>query len=660
MVISHNLMAMNASRMLGISTNNKSKSTEKLSSGYKINRAADDAAGLAISEKMRRQIRGLAQGSENIVEGINLVQTAEGALGEITDMLHRMHEITVKACNDTNSRTDREYLQQEIDQLLSEIDRTSDTTTYNEICLLKGNPSVTEVLTAGALQEHVDIQKGWAAPVWLTKNCSKNLAKSLYAQGTQDTSAIMRQSVLDKDGNEIPGQSYYYGPKPADPDQLLDGIYKWKGEWSASMQDNYAGKIDFSGLKDMNTAEELFNAILNLAGSSFNVPCGTCDDEYLSVGFTLQNDDFSCVPMGTLNSKQNLLSYTGQFDLKNCYDQVKELCIKHSTDTSLSAQEKRNETKALADQLAKNLRNGSIALLATQTSHFDKTLADGDYSIIVYDFRDEDKVAQSPNIALNFTTERKMSYHTKLLTAAGESQTTRPDLIIACSSLVPDGDFISFGLPDISRETLGLQEYSVCNYKDEASLFYTDSFQKKLDQYHAELKDYNQKYQQYLNDYRVEPKTVTMQSYVPVTHFENGELKISRKSISYSTQVMQRVYNQQPPVPPREPTPGQNDITGSSIEPTYIPADMNKTNAALNKVLKMRSDLGAVQNRLEHAYRNNQNKEENLTAAESQIRDTNMADEMINFSNLNIIQQTGQSVLAQANQSRQGILSLLQ
>ena len=109
MVISHNLMAMNASRMLGISTNNKSKSTEKLSSGYKINRAADDAAGLAISEKMRRQIRGLVQGSENIVEGINLVQTAEGALGEITDMLHRMHEITVKACNDTNSRTDREY-----------------------------------------------------------------------------------------------------------------------------------------------------------------------------------------------------------------------------------------------------------------------------------------------------------------------------------------------------------------------------------------------------------------------------------------------------------------------------------------------------------------------------------------------------------------------
>nr|WP_297705563.1 flagellin [uncultured Butyrivibrio sp.] len=138
MVVQHNVTAMNANRQLGITTGIQAKSSEKLSSGYKINRAADDAAGLAISEKMRRQIKGLTQASANAQDGISAVQTAEGALNEVHDMLQRMDELATKAANDTLQSTDRAYIQQEVNKLISEIDRTSSATKFNEQNLLDG------------------------------------------------------------------------------------------------------------------------------------------------------------------------------------------------------------------------------------------------------------------------------------------------------------------------------------------------------------------------------------------------------------------------------------------------------------------------------------------------------------------------------------------
>ncbi len=145
MVVQHNLTAMNSNRMLGITTGSQAKSTEKLSSGYRINRAADDAAGLAISEKMRKQIRGLTQASANAQDGISAVQTAEGALNEVHDMLQRMNELAVKAANGTNSESDRSAIQDEINQLTTEIDRVSTTTKFNETYLLKGTNADGEV-----------------------------------------------------------------------------------------------------------------------------------------------------------------------------------------------------------------------------------------------------------------------------------------------------------------------------------------------------------------------------------------------------------------------------------------------------------------------------------------------------------------------------------
>ncbi len=138
MVVQHNITAMNANRQLGITTNVQAKSSEKLSSGYKINRAADDAAGLAISEKMRRQVRGLTQASANAQDGISAVQTAEGALNEVHDMLQRMNELATKAANDTLTTDDRSYIQSEIAALSSEITRTAEATEFNNQYLLDG------------------------------------------------------------------------------------------------------------------------------------------------------------------------------------------------------------------------------------------------------------------------------------------------------------------------------------------------------------------------------------------------------------------------------------------------------------------------------------------------------------------------------------------
>jgi flagellin len=139
MVVQHNVNAMNANRQLGITTGIQAKSSEKLSSGYKINRAADDAAGLAISEKMRRQVRGLTQAVANAQDAISMVQTAEGALNEVHDMLQRMNELAVKAANGTMTTADRSYIDKEITALKSEINRVATTTTFNEQSLLASN-----------------------------------------------------------------------------------------------------------------------------------------------------------------------------------------------------------------------------------------------------------------------------------------------------------------------------------------------------------------------------------------------------------------------------------------------------------------------------------------------------------------------------------------
>jgi flagellin len=158
MVVQHNMQAMNANRQLGVTTDSQRKVTEKLSSGYKVNRAADDAAGLTISEKMRSQIRGLTQASANAQDGVSVVQTAEGALTEVHSMLQRMNELAVKAANGTNTTADRTAIQSEISALTSEISRVAQSTQFNTLDLLKGTfKKAIQVGAANVAEQRISI-----------------------------------------------------------------------------------------------------------------------------------------------------------------------------------------------------------------------------------------------------------------------------------------------------------------------------------------------------------------------------------------------------------------------------------------------------------------------------------------------------------------------
>ncbi|MDE6723747.1 MAG: flagellin, partial [Eubacterium sp.] len=200
MVVKHNLTAMNSNRMLGITTASQAKSTERLSSGYKINRAADDAAGLAISEKMRRQVRGLTQASANAQDGISMVQTAEGALNEVHDMLQRINELAVKGENGTLTTSDRSYINSEVQQLMSEINRVASTTTFNEKNLLTGSCSNVDLQVGAETSQHINLKI-------TAMNCSglglTGSATTASASGKLNTSCKAAIAALNKQRSDL-------------------------------------------------------------------------------------------------------------------------------------------------------------------------------------------------------------------------------------------------------------------------------------------------------------------------------------------------------------------------------------------------------------------------------------------------------------------------
>jgi flagellin len=204
MVVQHNMTAFNSNRVLGTTTSAQAKSTEKLSSGYKINRAADDAAGLKISEKMRSQIRGLTQASSNAQDGISCVQTAEGALTEVHSMLQRMNELSIKAANGTNTKADRQAIQQELSALVEEIDRVKTSTQFNTQNLLNGEFLSGKTLQVGAAsgsayEIKIIISNMSASSIGITKSSIKvgdsngSVAKALIAKITKAIASVSKQ-----------------------------------------------------------------------------------------------------------------------------------------------------------------------------------------------------------------------------------------------------------------------------------------------------------------------------------------------------------------------------------------------------------------------------------------------------------------------------------
>ena len=263
MIVQHNMQAINTNRQLGITTGNLSKSTEKLSSGYRINRASDDAAGLAISEKMRGQIRGLEQASRNAADGISLIQTAEGALNEIHSIVQRMRELTVQAANDTNVTKDRQAIAAEIYALTSEITRIGEETEFNTMKLLDGSfdGKKLQVGANEAQQISITIVSMTAAGIGLTDDV---VGSVIYAaDNTNDADEITAiLSLMDKALEAVSTQ------------RSALGAIQNRLEHTIANADNVAENLTASEsrIRDVDMAEEMVqfskNNILQQAGQS--------------------------------------------------------------------------------------------------------------------------------------------------------------------------------------------------------------------------------------------------------------------------------------------------------------------------------------------------------------------------------------------------------
>ena len=472
MVVQHNLSAMNANRMLGITQGTLSKSTEKLSSGYKVNRAADDAAGLSISEKMRKQIRGLSQASLNAEDGISAVQTAEGALTEVHDMLQRMNELAVKSANGTNSENDRAYIQDEINQLVTEIDRVAETTKFNETYLLKGDST---------------LEKGYSYSYTKVGTAVQAEAKMIKDAATSTMAEVTFTTNYDKVSN-------------ATTNELVNSL-KNQGLTITTSTDLTTTSLQLNG----DAATDF--SVVTTADNNFSIR----DQE---------GNEIATVEVTTVGTVSGTATIIADKDTLKAQQSNKELAVFYDKDgNAISA-------NALGDYFA---TDGNNVLARAEGGK-------------LYDAVGTEMTKDAAKDLVAKTKDQTAALNIKFQVGADSSVANK----------------ISVNIESMSAKGLGI-----------------------------------------------------------------------------------------------------NGLKVDGATSTNADAAVNTIAQAIQKVSTQRSALGAVQNRLEHTINNLDNVVENTTAAESQIRDTDMATEMVKYSNANILSQAGQSMLAQANQSNQGVLSIL-
>ena len=545
MVVQHNLKAMNANRMLNINSKASSGSTEKLSSGYRVNRAADDAAGLAISEKMRKQIRGLTQGSRNAEDGISCVQTAEGALAEVQDMLQRMNELAVQAANGTNSVTDRKYIQDEIDQLVTEIDRVSETTKFNETYLLKGDEELPE-----------------------------NLVHTFnYVKGDK-IDRLGTSSVLNGKGDKV--MVNYNG---------VDNIY-----------------VVSTSISTME-AKESMTADVKTKGSDFT--------KYLASG-----------EVGTSSSVTAAVMSASYAMFKNTNLNGVEL-KKMSTNGTIYSEDKH---AYIYDTETKNIIHiEPKADLSPYVKHIDGadefTYTMDERYRLLYNVNPE---ATGFEDTLGMPKNVVELDNTDFIGATSENQLFNKD-----------GEAIT---------GMGLYKYFNENGDYTGGLYADKDATKKIIESETTSSLYYGKYITNLTEKVT--AALTFSVHAGADSDLNNRISATIDTMSAAGLGVNKL---------KSSSIGIVDETGDNAREA-----IDVVGEALKIVSTQRSILGAVQNRLEHTIANLDNVVENTTAAESAIRDTDMADEMVKFSNNQVLLQAGQSILAQANQSNQGVLSLLQ
>lgn len=552
MIVQHNLQAMNANRMLGLTAKTVSGSTEKLSSGYRINRAADDAAGLAISEKMRKQVRGLTQAASNAEDGISCVQTAEGALAEVQDMLQRMNELCVQAANGTNSTSDRQYIQDEIDQLISEVDRIAETTKFNETFLLKGD------------------QTGAKTSVYIT-NYSTTYTKNIVPNGYV--------------GNPTTYCMNYVG---------TNNLYV------ASYKILTSGPNMSLGADKISTGEDM--------------------TKYLEKDTNANNDGKAAL---------NTTSYVAFINV--------ELDSNVKTGTDLCTNGSTSVVRAKQELFIYNTDNSTVTHITKDT--------------VMTDYLNDDNTMKDQYRLVDYVDSSK---------GTGDK----------VKSQITSNNNYQWDNTKLSIDT-SLQKLYDADGKEVSGV--------ALHQYFDEQGNYTGKLFK-TSQARATDEVFTSTASARQMAKAGETVATIGKYITQSSKQIAEGLTFQLHVGAQSERKNKISATIDTLTAAGLGIDMlasynigivdetgnNATDAidvvsdALQRISRQRSALGAVQNRLDHTVRNLDNIVENTTSAESAIRDTDMAEEMVRYANANILQQAGQSMLAQANQSNQGVLTLLQ
>ncbi len=619
MVVQHNMQAMNANRMLGVITSSQSKTTEKLASGYKINRAADDAAGLSISEKMRKQIRGLDRASTNAQDGVSAVQTAEGALTEVHSMLQRMNELATQASNGTNSETDRQAIQDEIDQLVTEIDRVAETTKFNEIYLLKG---AREGSTSTQLAAAHDA----------------GLKGTLTADG-KGTSIFQYGSEL-KDGSKvtIAGKEYTIGSTPKN-DNSFDTLAN--GKLVANSLVNAGDSVTIDG--------ETTTLVNKISASAATVAASNTLN--LKANDTFVDKDGNTWKIA--NATSEAAFEVALADLSKYLTAGSLITMANGAATSISVVEELEKGELSTKDLAANItavRNNLKEGDSYTTSGVTKTLYDataasaaGVAATGVESFHDisesikEMEIDGTAAVTINGTA---YTLGTKTDEAAGVY--TREDVI----AMIQEGDRVSM---DGGTNTYYI--YGVSDTADENSITKEEAYRMMTEEL-------------------TKASSIGTDTAASVTHKGNGKFEITQGSVEITDPLSFNLHVGADADMTNKITVDISSMSASGLGVKGLDvSDVTGTSAtyaidaiadAISKVSAQRSALGAVQNRLEHTIANLDNIVENTPAAESRIRDTDMAEMMVEYSKNNILAQAGQSMLAQANQATQGVLSLLQ
>lgn len=621
MIIQHNMEAANAQRQYKINVGEKSRTVEKLSSGYRINRAADDAAGLTISEEMRSQIRGLEKACKNVQDGSSLVQTADGALNEIHSINQRQRELLVQAANDTNTDADRESIDMEIWMLNEEKDRIYNDTEFNTIKIFKGKDQIIDgPKTTTVTNETWPINDTSTSVkkdvIWVEKNTTPPQDVHTQTQRVvpgQFSSTYTETEELNKkmpDGHDIFDEKNIY-TTTGYTDIYTDTLdIKYQKQGTDSKYTNLKKPKDMAGGNGyINVYNEAGNLSLSCAMSQLGVKL---DDDL--VGYSMYYD--SNITKSTTSSPDgNVAETTFQLGKNVTLVQKIEL-IKNGDEQSYNISYALNNGDAqphkLDVRLAFDTMNTPIESVKNKNP---------------YKLENDDA-----EIEINGDNKGTGTFKT-VLGAIDDLYNTWDDskVIENVSGIVHTGTGFWWEdntIPAGNKIDLGSVTYG--------------PIKLKKDPYEVTTTTDSQRQRKQTETITTETSTIQPE-YLDIQAGANAWQNIPIRLYDLSTVKLKENVGDTDPVS------------------AFHAADSLKhLDRVIDKISSIRSYYGAMQNRLESAYNNNANYSENISASESRIRDTDMENELVTNSKYNILQQAGEALIAQANQNKQGVLELLQ